>query len=85
LRDRIAADCSVEIWQAASESMSRLLPCGNLVAIEKRVAISIVQIGEIILNRKPVPDYEAAAVISRIIGRRIDPEDQLVTYYKGRC
>jgi hypothetical protein len=34
-------------------------PYGNLVAIEKKVAISNVRVGEIILFRKPVPDYEA--------------------------
>jgi hypothetical protein len=43
--------------------------------LQKIVATSSVQIGGIILCRKPVPDYEADAVISRIIGRLIEPEE----------
>jgi hypothetical protein len=55
--------------------MSPLLAFSNLVAMEKRVASSNVQIGEIIPFRKAVPDYEADAVISRIIARLIEPEE----------
>jgi hypothetical protein len=47
------------------------------------VAISNVRVGEIILFRKPVPDYKADAGRIRVIKRLIDPEDQLVLITKG--